>query len=318
MESNKTVIVALSLSVLTLAAVSTFLSLRQSGVLGESTVSVGVSTAPIIKPSVAPVPSLCKEIVYLHNSYCDDPNNQNLDKDKEDDLTPTPTPKEQKDLPDEGKNKLCGDIYKLIQAFCPKVTVGPVPSTTCRYGLQSVEPLTKCTISTTDGQKISGFLSANYYCQDGFKGTINSKICLTKDGLTARAKAACQGHGTCINPKITPITGGFCTGDKDCKVTEYCKLPPVPTNAYGQDAMFRPGRCVPKGTGTITKVPITGQITRTVTRMLTPTSTTLTCGWCGRNCVAIRPGLKCPSVEPPESQTCVKSGTTCKIIYRQD
>jgi hypothetical protein len=131
MDSNKTLIITLSLSVLTLAIVSTFLTLNQSGVLGTTT------TAPVRKPSgierpptVAP-PSqtdrLCKELSGIYNRGCLK-NTSDLNTDSSDVRPTGKTAATYKPIINNEPVAFCDDLLGLMANFCPNATIGPRPT----------------------------------------------------------------------------------------------------------------------------------------------------------------------------------------------
>lgn len=327
MDSHKTTVLALSLSVLTLAVVSTFLSLNQSGVLGDST-SAGKALPPrpttmIAKPMESGV---CRELGGLFNNYClrgkDDvqPLEAGNTADSGDQSEPFPARKDSS-----GMSGVCGDLFKLTQQFCPKTTPGPQPSGACKYGVNSFATGTPCKTSVvpTGAKEMmpiyreNSFQSAKYTCYDGTTGEVKSPntACTPESVLRSLARKACEGHGTCKNPEKPtgrPEEPKHCTGDKDCEDTEVCLLPPSRLSQVMGSKDVKPewlafGRCVPKA-----KTTTSPRLTPKVSAV--PTKGELSCTWCGTSCVANRMGLKCPLMSAPIGKDCVAVGNACKIV----
>ncbi|MBI2430934.1 MAG: hypothetical protein HYV39_02890 [Candidatus Levybacteria bacterium] len=303
MDSHKSTVLALSLSVLTLAVVSTFLSLNQSGVLGDSTVggsSILPKTTPVVRPTNVPS-ALCHEVTELFDNYCKKGENQDKDQ----------IPK-----------GFCGDIFKLTSQFCPQGTLGPKPTSACKYGTNSFEVGTACeSPRLPTGAQINplytetGFSSAKYSCYDGTTGEVKpiKGSCAGQSVLRELARKACEGHGTCKNPQKPtnrPDDPRQCTGDNDCDIGQYCQTPKRVQKDESVETIPL-GKCLP-----IPKVTLNPRLTPRVS--LLPTRTGITCGWCGLSCVPTRPGLKCPTIKAPANKTCVLSGTVCKIVDKLD
>jgi hypothetical protein len=224
-----------------------------------------------------------------------------------------------------GLSGVCGDIYKLTQQFCPKMTPGPQPSGACKYGINSFAVGTPCktTVVPTGAKEMmpiyreNSYQSAKYTCYDGTTGEVSSPkmSCAGESVLRALARKACEGHGTCKNPEKPtgrPEEPNHCTGDKDCEENEVCLLPVKLPQAVTSSKDTQPewlafGRCVPKA-----KTTVSPRLTPKVS--VVPTKTEFSCTWCGTSCVANRLGLKCPAMTSPEGKDCVAVGKTCKIV----
>lgn len=334
MDSHKTTVLALSLSVLTLAVVSTFLSLNQSGVLGDST-SAG-SPMPAKPTLVArPVESkICGEIKGLFNNYCLRGKDDQVVTDSNGSST-QPGEAGAADQPfdarpeNSGLSGVCGDLFKLTGQFCPTVTGGPMPTSVCKYGVNSFAVGTACKTAITPPGSVQpliyrepSYTSAKYTCYDGKEGTVSSpkSSCVGVSVLKELARKACEGHSMCKNPEKPtgrPEEPKHCTGNKDCQENETCLLP-IPVKRIGQAAGAQPewlafGKCVPKAKTTVSpRVTINPKVT------LLPTRGALTCTWCGTSCTFQRAGLKCPLISAPAGKDCTLVGNSCKVVDLKD
>ncbi|MFA5894664.1 MAG: hypothetical protein WC851_02720 [Candidatus Shapirobacteria bacterium] len=339
MDSHKSTVLALSLSVLTLAVVSTFLSLNQSGVLGETTSAGYGGSVPPVKPTIVarPVESkICGEVKGLFNNYClrgkDD---QMVTGSADNSTAPGQAEGEQPfdARPDNGGlSGICGDLFKLTGQFCPTITGGPIPTSVCKYGVNNFSVGTACKTSLVPtGSKVQplmyqepSYTSAKYSCYDGKEGTVSSpnSSCVRVSLLKELARKACEGHSVCRNPEKPtgrPEEPKHCTGDKDCNDNETCLIPVAldkigrTTSTDTQPQWLAFGRCVPKPKTTLApRVTVNPKVT------LVPTRTELSCIWCGTNCVAQRAGLKCPLLSAPAGKDCTAVGKACKIVDLKD
>jgi len=336
MDSHKSTVLALSLSVLTLAVVSTFLSLNQSGVLGDST---SAGSAPPVKPTgliARPVESkICGEVKGLFNNYClrgkDD---QMVTGSADNSTAPGQAEGEQPfdARPDNGGlSGICGDLFKLTGQFCPTVTGGPLPTSVCKYGVNSFSVGTPCkTVTPVPGSaqtliyREPSYTSAKYACYDGTEGTVSSPkaSCVGVSVLKELARKACEGHSLCKNPEKPtgrPEEPKHCTGDKDCNDNETCLMPIAldkigrTTSTGAQPEWLAFGKCVPK-----TKVTVAPRVTVKPKVTLLPTRGALTCTWCGTSCTFQRAGLKCPLMSAPAGKDCTLVGNSCKVVDLKD
>lgn len=143
-QDNKFVILALSLSVLTLASMSALLSISHSGVLGVTTTVQSehkTISAPPAKPSdyERPRPSIvptsnsvpCAAIVNLSQTHC---------------KTPTPT--------GTAISPLCVRLGSLISTYCaktPSPSVTPAPVSKCKSNSDCNKGKTCKMISSSTG-----------------------------------------------------------------------------------------------------------------------------------------------------------------------
>ena len=300
---NKVVIVALSLSVLTLASISTYLSLRQSQVLGETT--AGPNIQPVLPPSKKPFEVSCQEYIHIYKTYCrpvtkTDSTIQAPELTEEENNSVSTNTTTSDSAATSLRRRLCSDLYKVGRQFCRSVVIEPRPSTVCKSGVNSF------TVGATCDK---GAVSATYACHDGTTGIVEPKTliagksCYPIATLEQMAKKACEGHSACSDTPDggTPPSDGYCTGDKDCKAGEKCVLPAMVGSSVSIVDRNLPGKCVPVSSPTL--VPKT-----------TVTPSPRSCGWCGTSCTFVIPGRACVQIANPNKSCVMSDKGICQII----
>lgn len=106
-------------------------------------------------------------------------------------------------------------MFKLVEGgwFCPKTT--PTPSTVCKTGVNSFGVGAACPSDS------SRFLSANYACYDGVKGTVGNNTCQTSLALANLAQQACAGHSSCSTTPTGAKKPGDFNGDGKVNILDY-------------------------------------------------------------------------------------------------
>lgn len=295
---NKVVIAALSLTVLTLALVSSYLSLNQNKVLGETT---GPRTQPVLPPEKKQFEVSCQEYIQIYKNYCrpitkTDSTIQAPELTEEENASNSATTTASDNDALSLRSRICSDLYKVGRHFCRLVIIDPRPSTVCKTGVNSF------TIGTTCEK---GAASATYACHDGTTGVaqpqtlLAGKSCYPIATLEQMAKKACEGHSACSKDDSSDTTpSNFCTGDKDCKEGEKCVMPAATVQIVGRGLG---GKCVPAS------IP-------TVSPKTTVTPSPKSCGWCGTSCTITIPGRACVQVAHPGKSCIMNSKGTCQII----
>ena len=299
-SQNKVVIVALSLTVLTLALVSSFLSLNQNKVLGETT--TGPRTQPVLPPEKKQSEVSCQEYIQIYKNYCrpiakTDSTIQapELTEEENASVSTTATASDNNTL--SLRSRVCSDLYKVGRHFCRSVIIDPRPSIICKTGLNSF------TVGATCDK---GAASATYACYDGTTGVVQpktliaGKACYPTASLESMAKRACEGHSACSKDGSSDATpSDYCTGDKDCKDGEKCVMPAATIQIVGKNLG---GKCVLVNTPTL--APKT-----------TVTPSPKSCGWCGTSCTFVIQGRVCTQQAPQPGKSCVmNSKGACQII----
>lgn len=187
-KKHKLTILILSLSVLTLATVSTILSLSQGGVLGISTINIGKSlSVPVPRTSIYPtsIPAKnlsgvpCRDFSFIFSSASTSPSDPFFSR-----------------------------AFSLFRRYCPDLelpTPTPGLATGCKTGVNSFAVGLACTYTNTTSEKTPGYYSARVTCHDGSTHTIgdpSNRLCYQKTSLEALAAKTCQGKTNC--PRPTP------------------------------------------------------------------------------------------------------------------
>jgi hypothetical protein len=313
---NKVVIAALSLTVLTLALISSYLSLNQNKVLGETT---GPRTQPVLPPEKKQSEVSCQEYIQVYKNYCrpitkTDSTIQapELTEEENTSVSTTATASDNDAL--SLRSRVCSDLYKVGRQFCRLVIIDPRPSTACKTGVNSFTVGATCTLPSKTGpalgmtdpsQTINGASSATYVCYDGTTGVaqpktlLAGKSCYPVATLEQMAKKACEGHSACSKDDSSDTTpSNFCTGDKDCKDGEKCIMPAATVQIVGRSLG---GKCVPAN------IP-------TVSPKTTVTPSPKSCGWCGSSCTITIPGRACVQVAHPGKSCIMNSKGACQVI----
>ncbi|MBP9818025.1 hypothetical protein KBC75_04765 [Candidatus Shapirobacteria bacterium] len=178
MNSNHRVtILALSLSVLTLAAISTILSLNQSGVLGVTTSPMPPRPTVTIPQTDRGVPCDTFKTVFSM-------------------ATTT--------------NPIYTQLAYLLKNFCPTTTVTPIttPSVSvCKTGVSNISFGSTCSFTSSTTVVAPGYNFAKITCYDGTTTSIGNslqKVCYQSLTIQTLAKKFCDGKTSCNKPTTTP------------------------------------------------------------------------------------------------------------------
>ena len=224
-QDNKFVILALSLSVLTLASMSALLSISHGGVLGVATslpssFSTGVPNVNVAQPRLAPninsdpyIPSTGPVKLPIESGI-----SRQVDPPRQAMVTPTIAPKVIASIP-------CTAVTELSQLYCQQQVVKPIPTITnknvCHYeGTRMV---------CTNSQVVS---YREMPSREVATSPINNNNSLPAicTHIASLITTYCQTPPTPV-PSISISTK--CSTDKDCPINNVCYQPPMAPCANG-------------------------------------------------------------------------------------